>query len=91
MRALLVFLLASLPYVAQAQEVDKVSAEGRGRCSITMNASGSLSILMDTTTARRGEYLSRRINHSLGGRYRGRTNCRRNRVVFAHWQDSGAR
>jgi hypothetical protein len=47
MRALLVFLLASLPYVAQAQEVDKVSAEGRGRWSITMNASGSLSILLD--------------------------------------------
>ena len=52
MRALLVFLLASLPYVAQAQEVDKASAEGRGRYSITMNASGSLSILLDTTTGK---------------------------------------
>ena len=52
MRALLVFLLASLPYVARAQEVDKVSAEGRGRYSITMNASGSLSILLDTTTGK---------------------------------------
>ena len=41
MRALLVFVLASLPYVAQAQEVNQVSAEGRGRYSITMNASGS--------------------------------------------------
>jgi hypothetical protein len=52
MRALLIFLLASLPYVARAQEVDKVSAEGRGRYSITMNASGSLSILLDTTTGK---------------------------------------
>ena len=52
MRALLVFVLASLPYVAQAQEVNQVSAEGRGRYSITMNASGSLSILLDTTTGK---------------------------------------
>ena len=44
MRALFVFVLASLPYVAQAQEVNQVSTEGRGRYSITMNASGSLSI-----------------------------------------------
>ena len=34
------------------KEVDKVSAEGRGRYSITMNASGSLSILLDTTTGK---------------------------------------
>jgi hypothetical protein len=52
MRALLVFVLASLPYVVQAQEFDKVSAEGHGRHSITMNASGSLSILLDTTTGK---------------------------------------
>jgi hypothetical protein len=52
MRALLVFVLASLPYVALAQEVNQVSAEGRGRYSITMNASGSLSILLDTTTGK---------------------------------------
>jgi hypothetical protein len=52
MRVLLVFLVASLPYVAHAQDVDKVSAEGRGRYSITMNASGSLSILLDTTTGK---------------------------------------
>ena len=52
MRALLVFVLASLPYVAQAQEVNQMSAEGRGRHSITMNASGSLSVLLDTTTGK---------------------------------------
>jgi hypothetical protein len=52
MRALLVFVLASLPYVAQAQEVNQVSAEGRGRYSITLNASGSLSVLLDTTTGK---------------------------------------
>jgi hypothetical protein len=52
MRALLAFVLASLPYVAQAQQVEQVSAEGRGRYSITMNASGSLSILLDTTTGK---------------------------------------
>jgi hypothetical protein len=52
MRALLVFVLASLPYVALAQEVNQVSAEGSGRYSITMNASGSLSILLDTTTGK---------------------------------------
>ena len=52
MRALLVFVLASLPYVALAQEVNQVSAEGSGRYSITMNASGSLSILLDTATGK---------------------------------------
>ena len=52
MRTLLVFVLALLPYVAQAQEVKQASAEGRGRYSITMNASGSLSILLDTTTGK---------------------------------------
>jgi hypothetical protein len=52
MRALLAFVLALLPYVAQAQQVGQVSAEERGRYSITMNASGSLSILLDTTTGK---------------------------------------
>jgi hypothetical protein len=53
MRTLFAIAIAALlSSVAQAQEIDKVSAEGRGRYSITMNASGSLSILLDTTTGK---------------------------------------